>query len=118
MVIQSPGSENKNYRDPSRPITIDGDTYIGVGSGIYPKGPGELLLYQATNTDLSQFKLIGSLLNISESDGCINGDTMVYDQDASMAITAIECPDIFLMKDRYVIITSLFCTNEYFIGDI
>ena len=45
-------------------------------------------------------------------------DTMVYRPDAPMAISAIECPDVFLMGDEFVLIAGLFCSNEYWVGRV
>eukprot|EP01084_Bolivina_argentea_P045371 83520_1 len=107
-----------NFRDPLRPIEINGNLYIGVGSGVNPNGPGMVLWYKSTKSDMSEWQPLGSLFNVSKTYGCIDSKTIIYNSNASKAINAIECPDVFLMEDKYVLITGLFCTNEYWVGNI
>ena len=96
-----------------------GSTYIGVGSGINdPNGPGQVLIYNSLDTAYTKWHPMGSILNISQTNGCTDSKTMVYNASAGGPLNAIECPDLFLLQDKYVIITSLFCTNEYRIGSI
>ena len=62
--------------------------------------------------------MLGSLFNVSSTLGCIDPDTIVYQPDAGMSISAIECPDVFLMGQEWVLIAGLFCSNEYWVGRV
>ena len=61
MAMARPSTLNgsSNFRDPLRPIEMDGHTYLGVGSGVAPHGPGMVLWYQAMDDDWTQWQLQG-----------------------------------------------------------
>ena len=123
-VIKKPDSKS-DFRDPTRPFYWNDNWYIGVGTGINDasdssNNKGEFYWYQSTKSDLSQFKLIGSLFNITNTFGMINTSTMVYNPNINNPLTTIECPDIFAMNNnnKIILIANLFVTSQWWIGTI
>lgn len=48
----------------------------------------------------------------------INTNTMVYNPNKNFELTTIECPDIFSINDKIILIANLFVTSQWWIGSI
>ena len=70
------------------------------------------------NDNLTEFKLVGSLFNISHTHGMINASTMVYNPNINAKVHVIECPDIFPIKNKMILIANLFVTTQWYVGSI
>eukprot|EP01084_Bolivina_argentea_P045370 83519_1 len=108
---------SNEFKDPLRPLTINGNTYIGISAG-YGSNLGTLLWYKALNSNLTKFEFMGYLFNVSKTDGCIDPKTVMYNPNKSQPLKEISCADLFLMDDKFVLFASLGCTNEYWVGEI
>lgn len=100
LISSYPPEGSSDFRDP-RLWMQDGLWYMALGSG--KDGIGKVLLYKSE--DLSQWKYEGVL---AESDGTQG--------------TIWECPDIFLLDDKHVLVVSPIGREPrrviYFVGEI
>ena len=111
----------------------DGFFYVGVGSGyggennstgLPGSGTGCLAWFRASSSNLSAFEYVGCLMTNNHTTGHIDPATVAWQDDDRVA-AFVECPDVFPLGDKHVLIASLYnwkaggyYTNEYWVGSI
>lgn len=133
-AVDKPDSLGVGFRDPSRALQMsDGFLYVGVGSGyggennstgLPGSGTGCLAWFRARSPGLSAFEYVGCLMTNNHTTGHIDPTTVAWQEDDRVA-AFVECPDVFPLGDKHVLIASLYnwkaggyYTNEYWVGSI
>jgi beta-fructofuranosidase len=88
------------WRDPFL-FSEAGHTYMVCGGNVTPRhgGAGQVQLYRATRSDLSEWKHLGAVFQALERE-----------------TFNIECPNLFRLDGKWVIITSPHRACEYYVG--
>eukprot|EP00050_Salpingoeca_kvevrii_P019831 m.91108 g.91108 ORF g.91108 m.91108 type:complete len:546 (-) comp8590_c0_seq1:350-1987(-) len=115
--IPAPGYAGKNFRDPVRAIELGGSWYVGVGCNNQSQS-ADLCLFQANDASLSSFSDVQPLFSVTSTFGQKDGNA-VWRPEPTKA-TMMECPDLFAIgaHETYMVIGSLFTTNQWWIGTI
>eukprot|EP00054_Salpingoeca_dolichothecata_P015306 m.87904 g.87904 ORF g.87904 m.87904 type:complete len:544 (-) comp21429_c0_seq2:36-1667(-) len=114
-AIHAPAFSGKNFRDPLRALNLNEKWYVGVGCNNNSMS-ADVCLFQATNDTLASFTSVGALFSTNITFGQMD-DNIVW-KNESVRATMMECPDVFPLGDKYMIIGSLFATNQWWIGTI
>jgi beta-fructofuranosidase len=103
LTIDSHGSTNvAQWRDPFL-FVEDGQTYMVCGGNLNNGrgGGGSVQLYRATSGDLTKWKFLGVIFQYR--------DLRIYN---------VECPNLFRLGDKWVLLMSPQQPCEYFIGQL
>ena len=114
--IPKPASLGVGFRDPARALRMeDGSFYVGVGSGfggennkssLPGSGTGCLAWFKARSDALEAFDYVGCLLENNHTTGHIDPATVSWQDDDKVA-AFFECPDVFPLGDKFVVMASL-----------
>jgi sucrose-6-phosphate hydrolase SacC (GH32 family) len=100
-----------SFRDPARAFLYEGSWYIGVGCGQsvhdLKNGGGAVCLFKATNDSLAEFTDAGTLYRTTHSHGSFGRTVQVYNRSDDFQFNMMECPDIFPLGDRWVLLGSI-----------
>lgn len=89
------------WRDPF-PFREGGETYIVCGGNqSLSGGQGSVFLYRASNKDLTEWKFLGPIF--------VHPDRAVWN---------IECPNLFRVGNKWMLIVSPHGPTQYFVGDL
>jgi beta-fructofuranosidase len=98
QAAQSSGPLSE-WRDPFM-FRNEGETYMVCGGGT-KEGRAQVQLYRATKGDLTQWKHLGPIFQSLDRD-----------------VSNFECPNLFPLDDRWVMIVSPNRVCEYWVGDL
>jgi sucrose-6-phosphate hydrolase SacC (GH32 family) len=104
IVAPHPSAAKGGFRDPARALNVEGSWYVGVGSGA--TGGAQVLFFKATNGSLSKFEAPFPLYKTSRS--------FVSNNSVGM----FECPDVFKLNGKYVVLTSVEGDTQWLVGTI
>lgn len=114
------------FRDPSRAFEWNGSWYVGVGCGVGKPGPftaGMLSWWRATNDELTAFEPAGkapggelcdAMFVVNMTDG--HQDWNVQWHPDPILEYFLECPDVFKLGDRVVVIGAMFTVTQWWVG--
>lgn len=117
QAFAAPSFTGTNFRDPARAFEWAGAWYVGVGCNNNSHS-ADLCLFRAADDTLAQFEFAGSMFTAHATHGQMNSDIVWVNQ--SVPATMMECPDIFPLgsNDTWMLIGSLFSTNQWWIGTV
>jgi len=114
-TIPMPSRINAGYRDPVRAFEFNNKWWQGVGCGSHEVG-AQFCLFEAADDTLMNFTDRGSLYTTNVTYGQVNGNIVWIPQNTSANM--MECPDLFPLGDKWVLIGSLYKTNQWWVGDL
>lgn len=114
-TIPMPARINTGYRDPVRAFQYNGKWYVGVGCGNKDQG-AQFCLFEADDDTLANFTDRGSLYTTNVTFGEV--DNNIVWQPNNVSANMMECPDLFPLGDKYVLIGSLYKTNQWWVGTL
>ena len=114
-TIPMPSRINTGYRDPVRAFELAGKWYVGVGCGSREAG-AQFCLFEADDDTLLNFTDRGSLFTTNVTFGHTDGNIVWQPNNASANM--MECPDLFPLGDKWVLIGSLYTTNQWWVGTL
>eukprot|EP00658_Telonema_sp_P-2_P033226 TRINITY_DN24431_c0_g1_i2.p1 TRINITY_DN24431_c0_g1~~TRINITY_DN24431_c0_g1_i2.p1 ORF type:complete len:448 (-),score=98.16 TRINITY_DN24431_c0_g1_i2:169-1512(-) len=112
-TIPMPARINTGYRDPVRAFEWNGKWYVGVGCGNKEEG-AQFCLFEASDSTLANFTDQGSLYTTNVTYGNVDGN--IVWQPNNVSANMMECPDLFPLGDKWVLIGSLYKTNQWWVG--
>ena len=114
-TIQQPARIDAGFRDPVRAFELNGKWYLGVGCGSNAVG-AQFCIFEASDDTLSNFTDRGSMFTTNVTFG--NVDDNVVWQPTNVSANMMECPDFFPLGDKFVLIASLYKTNQWWVGEV
>jgi len=114
-TIPMPTRINTGYRDPVRAFEYNGKWYVGVGCGSKAEG-AQFCLFEASDDTLLNFTDRGSLYTTNVTYGYVDGN--IVWQPTNVSANMMECPDLFPLGDKWVLIGSLYKTNQWWVGTL
>jgi len=114
-TIPMPSRINTGYRDPVRAFNYNEKWYVGVGCGNKEEG-AQFCLFEADDDTLANFTDRGSLYTTNVTFGEVDGN--IVWQPTNVSANMMECPDLFPLGDKYVLIGSLYKTNQWWVGTL
>lgn len=114
-VITKPSMAGNNFRDPLRAFQYANNWYVGVGCNDNGQS-ANLCLFQASDDTLSNFTFVGSMYSTNITYGQMNSDIVWV--NTSVQAIMMECPDIYALGSKYMLIGSLYTTNQWWIGTV
>lgn len=114
-TIPMPSRINAGYRDPVRAFQFNNKWWQGVGCGSREVG-AQFCLFEAADDTLMNFTDRGSLYTTNITYGQVDGNIVWQPQNTSANM--MECPDLFPLGDKWVLIGSLYKTNQWWTGDL
>ena len=102
-------------RDPVRAFEYNGKWYVGVGCGSKEEG-AQFCLFEAGDDTLANFTDRGSLYTTNVTFGEV--DKNIVWQPTNVSADMMECPDLFPLGDKHVLIASLYKTNQWWVGTL
>ena len=114
-TIPMPSRINTGYRDPVRAFNYNDKWYVGVGCGNKAEG-AQFCLFEADDDTLANFTDQGSLFTTNETFGYVDGN--IVRQPKNVSANMMECPDLFPLGDKYVLVGSLYKTNQWWVGTL
>jgi len=105
-----------SFRDPTRAFQFGdaGKWYVGVGCG-NAKG-AQFCLFESRDDQLASFIDRGSLFTTNITFGSVDKDVVWVPTNVSAHM--MECPDLFPLGDKWVLLASLFKTNQWWVGTL
>ena len=104
-----------HFRDPARAFEYKGKWWVGVGCGSKVVG-GQVCLFEASNDTLSDFSDAGPLFSTKTTFGTM--DKQVVWQPTNVSADMMECPDLFPLGEKWVLLGSLISTNQWWVGTL
>ena len=104
-AIAQPARIDSGFRDPSRAFEWQGRWFVGVGCGSAEAG-AQFCLFEASDDTLTDFTDRGSLFTTQETFGFMGANNVW--QPANVTAVMLECPDLFRLGDKWVLIGSLY----------
>lgn len=114
-TIPMPSRINTGYRDPVRAFQYESKWYVGVGCGNKEEG-AQFCLFEAADDTLANFTDRGSLYTTNTTFGEVDGN--IVWQPNNVSANMMECPDLFPLGDKWVLIGSLYKTNQWWVGTL
>jgi len=114
-TIPMPARINTGYRDPTRAFIYGDKWYVGVGCGNKEAG-AQFCLFEAKDDTLLNFTDRGSLYTTNVTYGSV--DQNIVWQPANVSANMLECPDLFPLGNKHVLIGSLYSTNQWWVGTL
>lgn len=114
-TIPMPARINAGYRDPVRAFNFNSKWYVGVGCGNKAEG-AQFCLFEADDDTLANFTDRGSLYTTNVTFGEV--DRNIVWQPTNVSANMMECPDLFPLGDKWVLIGSLYKTNQWWVGTL
>ena len=114
-VITKPAMAGSNFRDPLRAFQYENNWYVGVGCNNNSQS-ADLCLFQASDSTLNNFTYIGPMYSTNITYGQMNTDIVWV--NTSVQAIMMECPDIYALETKYMLIGSLYTTNQWWIGTV
>jgi sucrose-6-phosphate hydrolase SacC (GH32 family) len=105
----------QGYRDPVRAFEFGSKWYVGVGCGNKEEG-AQFCLFEAADDTLANFTDRGSLYTTNITFGEV--DSNIVWQPTNVSANMMECPDFFPLGDKWVLIGSLYKTNQWWVGTL
>jgi hypothetical protein len=99
--------------------------YVGVGGGnkpgcetsaAAPSCGAQFCLFKAADNTLAKFEDAGALYTTNTTFGFVDGD--IAWQPANVSANMMECPDLFPLGDKWVLVGSLYKTNQWWVGTL
>jgi beta-fructofuranosidase len=112
-TIPMPGRIDAGYRDPVRAFDWQGKWWVGVGCGSKEEG-AQFCLFEADDETLANFTDRGSLYTTNITFGEMD-DNIVW-RPNNVSADMMECPDLFPLGDKWILIGSLYKTNQFWVG--
>lgn len=103
------------FRDPVRAFEYGGAWFVGVGGGSKEEG-AQFCLFEAADDTLSNFTDRGSLFTTNVTFGEVDGN--IVWQPTNVSADMMECPDLFPLGEKWVLIGSLYKTNQWWVGTL
>lgn len=114
-TVPQPKRINAGYRDPVRAFKFGEKWFQGVGCGSKEVG-AQFCIFEAKDDTLMEFTDQGSLYTTNVTYGNVDGNIVWQPQNVSANM--MECPDLFPLGDKWVLIGSLYKTNQWWVGDM
>lgn len=114
-TIPWPSRINTGYRDPVRAFQYEKKWWVGVGCGNKEEG-AQFCLFEAEDDSLANFTDRGSLYTTNITYGEVDGN--IVWQPNNVSADMMECPDFFPLGDKWVLIGSLYKTNQWWVGTL
>ena len=114
-TIPMPARINTGYRDPVRAFEYSGKWYVGVGCGSREAG-AQFCLFEASDDTLANFTDRGSLYTTNVTFGQVDRD--IVWRPTNTSANMMECPDLFPLGNKHVLIGSLYKTNQWWVGTL
>eukprot|EP00039_Didymoeca_costata_P002756 m.62337 g.62337 ORF g.62337 m.62337 type:complete len:523 (-) comp11503_c0_seq1:37-1605(-) len=114
-TIPKPARITTGYRDPTRGFQVNGTWYVGVGCGNNIIG-AQFCLFEANDDTLMNFTDKGPMYSTNMTFGNVDGN--IVWQPNNVSANMMECPDFFPLGDKYVLLGSLYKTNQWWVGTL
>jgi beta-fructofuranosidase len=114
-TVPMPTRINAGYRDPVRAFKFNNKWWQGVGCGSKTVG-AQFCIFEAEDDTLMNFTDRGSLYTTNVTYGNVDGNIVWQPQNVSANM--MECPDLFPLGDKWVLVGSLYKTNQWWVGDL
>eukprot|EP00040_Diaphanoeca_grandis_P025493 m.141267 g.141267 ORF g.141267 m.141267 type:complete len:650 (-) comp30173_c0_seq1:53-2002(-) len=114
-TIPMPARIDAGYRDPVRAFNFNGKWWQGVGCGSKEVG-AQFCIFEASDDNLFNFTDRGSLYTTNITYGQVDKNIVWQPQNTSANM--MECPDLFPLGDKWVLIGSLYKTNQWWVGTL
>ena len=112
-TIPMPKRIDAGFRDPVRAFQFGEKWFVGVGCGSNAAG-AQFCLFEADDDTLSNFSDRGSLYTTNTTYGYV--DNNIVWQPKNVTANMMECPDLFPLGDKWVLLGSLYKTNQFWVG--
>ena len=104
-------SLHQGFRDPLRPLKIAGKWRIGVGSGSGADNTtplqGAIHWFSAKDDGLLEWVPEGIFFAVPTTNGYVDPTTMAFNSSWNRTLNQIECPDVFELDGKVVVLASL-----------
>ena len=114
-TIDMPKGIDAGFRDPVRAFEHAGKWWVGVGCGSKEVG-AQFCLFEAADDTLANFTHRGALYVTNTTFGRVDSDEVWQPQNVSANM--MECPDLFPLGDKWVLLGSLYQTNQWWVGSL
>jgi sucrose-6-phosphate hydrolase SacC (GH32 family) len=122
-------SLHQGFRDPLRPLKLGGKWRIGIGSGSGADNTkplqGEIHWFSAKDDTLLEWDDDGIFFAVPTTNGYVDPVTMAFNASWNRTLNQIECPDVFELDEKVVVLASLQfdgpwqgTSTSFFVGSI
>ena len=111
-----PARINAGFRDPVRAFEYNDKWFVRVGCGSTTPAMAQFCLFEAHDDTLMNFTDQGALYATNETFGYVDGN--IVWQPNNVSANMMECPDLFPLGDKWVLIGSLYKTNQWWVGTL